>query len=429
MKALDIALKDLTRSFRSAFAVIFMFGIPLLMAGMFYLMFGGITSDDTGFSMPQTQVVIANLDRGGAEFAATMQNMPNTPNAESLGEMLTASLQSDVFADLMQVQTVTTAAEARQQVDARQAGVAIIIPEDFSAQFSNLTGKASLELYQDPTLTIGPAIVRSVLAQFVESFSGAKVALGIISNHTASADQALIGQVVQGYMAFSMQMQDPTTLVAVQSPIQKEPVNLMVQIIGPILGGMIIFYAFFTGVSTAQTILREDEEGTLPRLFTTPTPTPIILTGKFLAVFLTVVIQLVVMLILGRLIFAIPWGELSLVVCFTCGTILMASSFGIFVNSMLKSTKQGGVVFGGVVTVTGMIGMIKIFTLGGGASPASGTLDIASLFVPQGWAVRGLLQAMNNASLNDALLTLLGMLAWAAVLFVIGVLRFAKRYA
>ncbi len=32
-----------------------------------------------------------------------------------------------------------------------------------------------------------------------------------------------------------------------------------------------IFYAFFTGTSTAQSILKEEEERTLPRLFTTPT--------------------------------------------------------------------------------------------------------------------------------------------------------------
>ena len=40
MKAIDIALKDMKRSFRSAFALMFMFVIPLLVTGMFYLMFG-----------------------------------------------------------------------------------------------------------------------------------------------------------------------------------------------------------------------------------------------------------------------------------------------------------------------------------------------------------------------------------------------------
>ncbi len=76
------------------------------------------------------------------------------------------------------------------------------------------------------------------------------------------------------------------------------------------MGGMTIFYAFFTGASTAQTILKEDEEGTLPRLFTTPTTQATILGGKFLAVGLTVVVQMIVLLILGRLIFGIHWGSL-----------------------------------------------------------------------------------------------------------------------
>ena len=61
MKALDIALKDLTRSFRSAFAIVFMFGIPLLVTGMFYFMFGNSASGD--LSLPGTKVIIANLDQ------------------------------------------------------------------------------------------------------------------------------------------------------------------------------------------------------------------------------------------------------------------------------------------------------------------------------------------------------------------------------
>ena len=40
MKAWDVALKDMTQSFRSMFAVVFMFGIPILVTGMFYFMLG-----------------------------------------------------------------------------------------------------------------------------------------------------------------------------------------------------------------------------------------------------------------------------------------------------------------------------------------------------------------------------------------------------
>lgn len=82
---------------------------------------------------------------------------------------------------------------------------------------------------------------------------------------------------------------------------------------------------------------------------------------------------------------------------------------------------------GGVLTVTGMLGMIKIFTIGSGSSPA--WADTASMFVPQGWAVRGLSQVMNAASMNEVLLTCLVLVGMSVVFFLIGVLRFQKRFA
>ena len=63
--------------------------------------------------------------------------------------------------------------------------------------------------------------------------------------------------------------------------------------------GMLIFFAFFTGGSTAQTIITEDEEGTLSRLFTTPSPPATILGGKLAAVFATLMVQIVVTLVAG----------------------------------------------------------------------------------------------------------------------------------
>lgn len=196
--------------------------------------------------------------------------------------------------------------------------------------------------------------------------------------------------------------------------------------IGMILGGMTIFYAFFTGASSAQSILHEDEEGTLPRLFTTPTSRSTILGGKFLAVGLTVIVQMIVLLILGRLIFNIHWGDLLPLSIITASVIMAAAAFGICLMSLLKGTKQSGAVFGGVLTITGMMGMIKIFTMGAATGPA---IDTISLFVPQGWATRGLLQVMNGAALSQVSLTALVLVAIAIVMFVIGVLRFQKRYA
>ena len=153
------------------------------------------------------------------------------------------------------------------------------------------------------------------------------------------------------------------------------------------MAGMMVFYAFFTASSSAQSILREEEERTLPRLFTTPTPRAAILSGKFLSVLLTVLVQVVVLIVGARLIFGIRWGEPAPVALAAAGLVLIAASSGICVNSLLKNTKQSGTVFGGVLVLTGMLGMISVFAQGSpGAETLGGTV---SLLVPQGWAIRG----------------------------------------
>ena len=185
-----------------------------------------------------------------------------------------------------------------------------------------------------------------------------------------------------------------------------------------------VFYAFYTGTSTAQSILREEEERTLPRLFTTPTSQTTILTGKLLSVFITVCIQVVVLLFAAHLIFKIQWGALLSVALTAIGIIVIASSFGIFVNSLIKTTKQGGVIFGGVLTVTGMLGMIRVFA----SNTPGSAVDIVSLLVPQGWAIRGIVQCMHGEAISTVLISVLVMFIWSAVFFIIGALRFNRRY-
>ena len=434
MKAFDIAIKDLTRSFRSAFAVIFMFGVPLLVTGMFYFMFGNV-SENGGFHLPRTKVIIANMDQGGPRFQVNPKNIPGGRQADTMGDLVVSILESEDLADLIEVSFTSDPQTARTFVDNQQAQVAVIIPADFSEQFADVReGKAIIEFYQDPTLTIGPAIMRSILNRFLDSMGGFKIAVNVFMDESNPVDYALTGQFVQRYLDSSLALREDLEgeLLDVRAPsgsqqsAEAESQNVLLSILTPIMGGMMVFYAFFTGTSTAQSILKEEEERTLPRLFTTPTPQVTILTGKLLSVFLTVCAQVVVLLIAARLIFGIHWGEFIPIALTAVGIIFSASSFGIFVNSFLRDTKQAGVVFGGVLTVTGMLGMVSIF--GGGAPSAARLGDTVALLVPQGWAVRGLMQSVNAEPIGAVLVTVLAMLAWSVAFFVVGVLRFNKRY-
>lgn len=427
MKAIHIAIKDLTRAFRNASMLVMMFGIPLLITGMFYLMFGNIAGE--GFNLPRTKLLVANLDHGGPRLQAGKKNLPEGVHADTMSELVVGILKSKDVADLLEVSDAPDAATARARVDSRQAQVAVIIPPGFSQQFADQDGQAVIEMYSDPTLAIGPAIVRTIMSRFIDGIAGIKIAVDVAEDRVEPVDGRLVLQVVNDYLAGSRSQTKDLAgeFLEVTPPAGKvEKANPVLAIVAPIMGGMMIMYAFLTGSSTAQSILKEDEERTLARLFTTPTTRSAILTGKFLAVFLTVLVQVTTLIVVSHLVFGIEWGATLPVACAAAGIVFGAASAGIFINSLLKTTRQGGMIFGGLLTVTGMVGMIRIFAMN---SPSAARLgDTVSLLVPQGWAVRGLLEAMNGKGPLELLPTLLVLLAWSAAFFVIGVWRFKRRY-
>ena len=433
MKIIDIAIKDLRRSFRSSSALIFMFGLPLMVTGLFYFMFGNIARGGE-FSLPATRVIVSNMDAGGPKFQVNPKNIPGGRQADTMGDLVVSILQSDEMVDLIEVSFASDPESARAAVDRQDAQVALIIPADFSQQFADLDGQASIEFYQDPTLTLGPAIMRSILNRFMDGMSGVKIAVNTFMDEASPEDYHLVGQVVDQYLQVSLatsedlegELLDVRRLSKTAQDQQAEEQNMLLRIISPIMGGMMVFYAFFTGASAAQSILREEEERTLPRLFTTPTSQTAILTGKLLSVFSMVGVQVIVLLIAARLIFGIRWGDPQPMVLTAVGIIFIASSFGIFINSLFKTTKQAGVLFGGVLTVTGMLGMIPIFARG--LPSADRLANGVSLLVPQGWAIRSLTQTLDGQPVISVFVTLLVMLAWSAAFFVIGVMRFKRRY-
>lgn len=405
-----------------------MFGVPILITTLFWFMFGRI-AEEGEFNLPPTSVVVVNQDVDGTRLQAGSGNIPGGIEANTLSELVVEVLKSEDLSELLTVSSAPDIEFAKAAVDNQQAQVAVIIPADFSHEFADPYGQSTLEFYQDPTLTLGPGIVKSILNQFMDGLSGIKIALKLSVEQLEGADAALIGLIIQEILENSPSQSDNISneLLEVRFP-GEAPVstNPLVRIVGPVMGGMTIFYAFFTASTSAQSIIREEEQRTLPRLFTTPTSQSTILSGKFLSVFLTVFVQMTILLIFGWLIFRIEWGDLSSIIIMLIGIVFVASSFGIFVNSFLKDTKQGGIIFGGVLTFTGMLGMIRVFAIN---SPTANELgNSVSLLVPQGWAIRGLIQSMDGEAVTSVLISTCIMLIWSAVFFSVGVWRFNKRY-
>ncbi|MGD2041004.1 MAG: ABC transporter permease [Anaerolineae bacterium] len=418
MKALHIAFKDLLRSFKTPFVLIMMFGAPLLITGLLYFAFGSLTGGGD-LDLQAVRVQVANLDQPGAQgdgFAA--------------GEMLVEFLQSEDLGDLLEVTLAGDEAAARQAVQEQQADIALIIPPDFTAAALAPGRETTVVQYEDPTLTIGPGIVEDLVSQFIDGFSGAKIAADVASRQLEAGD-SVAREAAMEYAAWLESSGHDheggtTSALNTRSPAPGgESAAEGASTIGAIMIAMTIFFAFFMGANSAESIIREDEAGTLERLFTTPTPQAIILGGKFLTVVLTLVVQVIVLLLASGLAFGINWGQPLTVVLVTAGLIVVAAGFGVLLMSFVKNTRQTGPVMGGVLTLTGMLG--GLFTSGVPNMPEA--FDTVRLTMPQGWAMYGWELALQGNGVSDVLLPVGVMLGLGALFFAVGVVLFRKRFA
>lgn len=418
MKILDIAQKDMRQSFRSKSALIFMFVVPILITVLFFFMFGGIAGgDDDEFALAAVPLIIVNQDQGQVtEFG-------------SMGDFLSSTLQEDAFGEIMRVSQMDDLAAARSAVDNQEAAVALIIPQDFTAAIIGQGPDTAVELYKDPTLTIGPAIVSSIVGQIVDGMAagnfGINATLAQMQSAGVEINQELIQDLVDR-MAAGAQEQQGSGLTQLLPPSGQEEGNELTQLLALILGGMMVFYAFFTGANVLNTILTEQENGTLQRLFTTPTSHLTLFSGKFVAALIILLVQISVLLLFGRFVFNIQWGQPLPVAIAAAGLILIAATFGLFLVSLLKDQRQAGLIFGGLLTMTGMIGLISVFTAASPNTPP--LLDTLSLLAPQGWAMRTFRQAMDSQALTDILITFAVILILSAIFFIIGQRRLQKRF-
>jgi ABC-2 type transport system permease protein len=423
MKIMDIALKDLLRSFRSVFVLVFAFILPLLTIAVFYFAFGGMGGDDGGFNLPTTKVQIVNLD----------EPVPQVGDFVA-GDVLVEAIQNEAY---FEVAEADSSEEARAAVDNQKAGVAIIVPADFTAAASAPNSEASIEIYQDPTLSVGPGIVKGFVGGFVDNFVGSKIAAEVAYEQMVEQGETIDGTVLYDIASqysdwAQVQSHDTSALfdTALVAGSEREETSMIAQMMSTIMAGMMVFYAFFTGASSSQSILKEEEEGTLARLFTTPTPQSTILGGKFIAIFATLVIQVAVLILLSMTIFGIDWGKTLPVVLVALGLIVLAASFGIFVTSWLKGTKQAGAVYGGVLNIVGWVGISRMFlALVPGTESFAPIGNTVSLISPYGWALWGWQETLSGGGVGDVILIVAVMLVISAAFFAIGVFKFRKRFS
>lgn len=422
MKILDIALNDMVRNFRSVMAVGMMFAVPLVITGLIFFAFGG--TGGGAADLPVTRVVVVNHDTppaGSPDFGNRLVEMLADPSVSKW-------LQSSPAAD---------EATAIAMVNRQAAGVALIVPAGFSQAILTGEGQPEVRLVQDPTLTIGPMVVRNMLGSLIDGAAGARIALQADRQRRTELGLPADGGVSQigpAYQEWFTEFQrtlyhSPQAALISQAPSQVavsgSQVDDFQRIFALILVGMLIFFGFYTGANSMISILHDEEEGTLARIFTTPTDRTAVLAGKYLAVLLMVIVQGLVLMLLGTLLFKITWGDPLKTAMALAGQVVAATSLGVLLISLARNTRQAGAMVGGLLTVLGMMG--GLFTVSAVGLP--GIFDVVGLFTPQGWALRAWKGSFSAGPAADLLLPLGVLLAMGLVMFAIGASIFRRRFA
>lgn len=410
MKIFVLAFKDLLRNFRSLFLLVMMFVIPILITGIIYFAFGSGGDDP---SIQPARLAVVNLDQpepSGFNFSAQLMTVLND---ENIRELIVISKSEDREAALAAIQS--------KEVDA-----ALLIPPDFSNSLSMQADQTTLDLFYDPALGIQLKVIQSILENVINGFNGSRIALSVAASqfekNNVVLDVKAINTIVDGYTQFLMSGNNYLKIVAPSSESADQ--SLLQSIMTGIMGAQLIFFVFFTGSTFAQSLLKENEEKTLSRIFTTPTSMTQILAAKILGAMLMISMQIAVLLLVSSIIFKFNWGQ-PLPLFFSMAALnLAAASFGVMVMSFVKSTQQAGFVVGGVMTATSMMGIYP--TMMQSTLPA---LNTASLFTPQGWAMKALKLTLDGAGLTNLILPLIVLVAASIVFFTIGVFVFRRRFA
>lgn len=423
MKIIEIAIKDLTHSFRSLFAIGMTIVAPLLLIGLISFAFSGAFSGSS--DLPAISVGIYNAD--------TLTD--TSILVEPLGDNIRSMFFDESVQSWITATDFSSELSLRAALDRREIGVAILIPSDFSDRFLVGDRDTQVLILSDPTLTIAPQVTENMVTAMLDGVSGGGIAIETILERQKiqgmEPDPEQITSLIERYSTWyrdfqrdlfhnpedsALMMTAPTGKTSSENPVQ--------QMLGLMMAGQMVFFAFFTGAYSMMSILEENEEGTLARLFTLPLNRTTILTGKFLAVFLMLIVQGIVLLIAAHFIFKIQWGDPKMIILALLGQVIAAAGLGVLLISFVKTSRQAGPVMGGALTALGMLG--GLFTANMTMPDAFNRL---AAFTPQGWVVRGWKIVLNGQPATDLLLPLLVMLAIGVIMFMVGAFRFHRRFA
>jgi len=394
-KLLAIIRKDALNRFASPSELIFFLALPIVFT---FLLAGGAPSGDRGDPRIGLVVVDEADNSLSAEIIAALEN-----STAVRPELLTRAAAQDRF-------------------ETRRAPVVLIIPSGLTLD-SLQAGSVEVELLQQPNnldATIARRAVLTALRQVSSAISAARIATREAGNLQPFQSEIEKGAYFDDSLAMAKKIQAaaPQRLAVVRGAT---PDTIEYDPAANASAGQLITWVFIPLFGISALFAYERQQGTLRRFLTTPTQNSTYLFGTISGQVATALVQMLLLIGFGALVMNVSWGnDPAALMVMLVTAALAAAAFGTLLGTFVRSEGQAS----GLSIMFGMV-----FALLGGCwyplelFPAA--VQQAAKILPTTWAMQGLLDLVSRGGGMQDILPEAGVLvAFAAVYFVVGVLRF-----
>lgn len=461
-KIWTIAWKEIYTTFTDRNLVLIMIASPLALSTIVGLAFGGLGGDD--LQIAEIPIAVVNQDTGGelgvsygdvyvdllvpgessggVDLPACELFEPDSTSPSSLNlsdfikaEVFDADRAEDLIAEgkieVTDFGPVSVEQAARAAVERGIYTAVIIIPPDFTTKISYIPilhpeiESAGVMIYANRGSPISSGIVRSITEGITNQIATGNITIAATFHALEASPEGIAGS-LDFASAFSCAFAPISNTITLdpQTVEGEQRGSIASQILVWVGSAQAMFFALFTAQFGVLGMHNEKREGTLQRLVISPTPRSHILAGKLIGVFLTVIVQMVILLaaltMVGSLLqgqVALIWGEnWLLILALVLAAALAVSGFGMLIAGIVRSPEQGQIV--------GPITNMAMAVLGG----AFGfTLPkVAAVFSLVFWgreAFQKLAAGQSDIGVNLAVLAVQGI-----VMYVLGVVIFNRRF-
>jgi len=402
---LSLAAKDLRRRLAAPAGLLINLAIPLAIAGMMAMAFGGSSGGSSSDrAVPVLRLVVVDED--------------DSP----LSELLAGSSQNRDAAERLAVLRADNRDAGLRLLREEEAAAMFIIPKGFGEAL--LGGNpARLELVRNPAQSIMPEVASQgagVVALYLSvgrrllGDDGPRLrALFDGNGWEDSAGLALSLAAVYTRVKASDQLLFPP-LISIGKSSRESDGAQGFDFMGWMYPGLLVMGLLFVGVSQMSDLLRERVAGTLRRQLSSPLGVGRLLTAKVLSVGIVVAVVHVLLVAAGSAVFGIHWGDPFSLTVVSLLLVLTVTGFAALLFSLVRTERQGDA----AATIS-----IMVMSLMGGAfippqmMPAP--LRAASNITLNHWGQEAL-RALTSGQGWEGARPFLGPLAGLAAAFILG---------